>query len=95
MSTRVYFIKSKRGTKSINEDCSFNAWHEHDLMDYLLDKLGIFPRDSIGVVRIKISIMKSALTEVDWDSQEAKELVSQDVKWAEENNIKTMRYDFG
>lgn len=94
MSTRAYFIKSRSGSIP-EENASFNAWHESSLMDYLLDKLDIYPKYESGIIKIATHIMEDALLNITWSSPESKAHVEDDVKWAKGNNIKTMRYDFG
>ena len=94
MSTRTYLIKSKRG-EIPGDRPSFSAWHEEGLMNLFMDKLGINPSDDLGIIKIPRKVMEEALTTIEFSDSWAKSRIEDDVEWAKENHIATLRYDFG
>jgi hypothetical protein len=78
-------------------DCSFNLWHDTEIMDFLEgDSFFIEGRnyDGVGMIEVPVTRLKELLATYKWETEDyRKKAFEADVAWAEANHNDFVQYD--
>lgn len=93
MSIRAYRINKKELAK----DCSFNCWHDSDILDFLLENEFYDGRncDGAGSIEVPVPTLEKLLTMYPWEANGdyRQAAIQSDIAWARENHRETIEYD--
>ena len=93
MSVRAYrVIKTE-----LAENCSFNCWHDTEILDFLLANELYDGRnwDGVGHIEVPVSTLEKLLAEYKWNADEdhRRDAIQADIAWALANDRNTVEYD--
>ena len=94
MSVRAYRVNKKE----LAENCSFNCWHDTDVLDFFVDHEFYDGRnnDGCGHIEVPVATLEKLLSEYEWHPQGDEYLrkaIAADIAWARENDRVTVEYD--
>ena len=92
MSVRAYRVNSK----DIEQDNSFNLWHDKEIMDILEDNGELdHQTESGGSIVVSVDSLKDIIKaiESDKDYESTIEMLKGDIKWAEKKGDTEVEYE--
>jgi hypothetical protein len=93
MSVRAYRVNKKE----LAENCSFNCWHDADILDFFVEH-GFYDGrndDGGGAIDVPVTTLEKVLTKYPWEAGEdyRRDAIQADIAWAREHNRETVEYD--
>ena len=93
MSVRAYRVNKKE----LAENCSFNCWHDTEILDFLLANEFYDSRnyDGVGQIEVPVSSLEKLLAEYRWEASKdyQRYAIQGDIAWARANNRETVEYE--
>lgn len=93
MSVRAYRVNKKE----VAENCSFNCWHDTDILDFLTAEEFYDSRnyDGLGQIEVPFSSLEKLLAKYRWEADEdyRRDAIQADIAWARANDRGTVEYD--
>ena len=94
MSVRAYRIISKK----IEDQASFNLWHDSDLLDFFRDNsendINSGLAENGGSIELSVEVLKKALKKFKWEDKDYRiSAIKNDIKWAKENDQDYVMYE--
>lgn len=93
MSVRAYRVNKKE----LAEKCSFDCWHDADLLDFFLysEFCGGLNEEGKGSMEVPVPALEKVLAEYPWKAGEdyRRDAIQADIAWAREYDRETVEYD--
>ena len=93
MSVRAFRVNKKE----LAENCSFNCWHDTEILDFLQANEFYDSRnyDGVGQIEVPVSSLEKVLAEYRWEAGKdyRRDAIQADIAWARVNDRETIEYD--
>lgn len=93
MSIRAYRVIKKE----LADECSFNLWHDEDLLDFFQENDGYHDYrndEGGGEIEISTELLEKAVRDFKWEDEDYRlQAIKEDIKWAEENEKEWVIYE--